>query len=432
VSNIEGCADRFAGQLRDGDRILVATGAGEPTGLITALLEGADRAGVSLEIIQIMTGSQAGILAGRSRGHRLRVPVPGHGGPVEPEEILPTSMLQLARAIDTGELRIDGVLFSAVPGEGTAIAPALCVDLVPAAFRRARFRAVERNVAMPSVSTDWGFDLDTCEIVLDSAVPPPVCESPEPDDVARQIGANVAELIPDGAVLELGIGRPLSGIAAALAERGASISVHTGLISDWTQTVVEAGVAERPLECTRDVAVVGSVAMGSHDFYAWLATTPSVRLLDSLHAHNPAHLAGLGFTAVNAASRVDLGGQVAVPDHVAGRRVVGGLLDFAIGGAYGGQSVIAMPALDGHGRSRIVPTTSAVQLPATLVTHVVTEHGVAHLSGKTWNERRDALISVAEPEHREDLRRASTPPASHCGRERLMRSGRHQPAEDVQ
>lgn len=406
MSEAHPSVDQLAALVRDGDRILVATGAGEPSVLIPRLLYAAERAGVSLEIVQVMTGSRGGILEARSRGHRLRIPVPGHGGPVHPEEILPSSMAQLAQAIDSAELRIDGLLFSATGSDDETLEPALCVDLVPAAFRRARFRAVERNSALPRVETDVVFNVNQCDVVVDTHVQPPALEGAQVDDVARQIGHNVSTLVHDGDVLELGIGRPLAGVADALCERDTSLSVHTGLASDWTRTLVEAGVAERPPACA-DVPVVASVAMGTSSFYTWLDAAPGIRLVGSLHAHEPHHLGGLGrFVAVNAAARIDLSGQVGVPEKVADSRVVGGLMDFAVGGAYGGRSVIAVPSVDSAGRSRIMPALSAVQLPGTLVTDVVTEHGVASLTGRTWQERRRALIAIAAPQHRHELRRA--------------------------
>lgn len=407
MTDPDGVVDQLAALVRDGDRILVATGAGEPSALVPQLLDAADRVGAALEIVQVMTGSRGGILAARSRGHRLRVPVPGHGGPVEAEEILPSSMRQLAHAIESGDLPVDGVLFGATSLDAETLAPALCVDLVPVAFRRARFRAVECNAAMPHVLTDEVFARSECDVVAHSDVPPPTLESSAVDEVARQIGANVASLLRDGDVLELGIGGPLAGIADALCDRGVSVSVHTGLTSDWTRTLVEAGVADRPPACD-DHPVVASVAMGSPEFYRWLDQSSAVRLVGSLHAHDPAHLMGLGrFVAVNAASRVDLHGQVGVSAEIADRRVVGGLLDFSVAGAYAGASVVATRSVDRAGRTRIVPGVGAVQLPAGLVTHVVTEHGVAVLAGRTWQERRAAMIEVAAPEHRETLRRTT-------------------------
>lgn len=398
------CGTALADLVRDGDRILIGTGASEPHTLLAELLAvAAER--TSLELIQVQTGSRAAIQGAADAGHRVVLPVPGHGSPAEVGEILPSSMLQLSRAISSGALRIDGLLFSGMPVGQGALAPALCVDLVPAAFERARFRAVELNRGLPRVATELSLPRSRCELVVDSDHEPEVLPRRAADERATAIGDHVAELVHDGDVLELGIGPALAGVADALVSRGRRVAVHTGLVSDWAQTMVEGGVAERPLPCVGGRPIAGAVAMGSSEFYRWVDGSPSVLLLASDHAHDPCHLAGTGnFVAINAASRVDCAGQVGVAGDIADRRAVGGLLDFALAGAYGGSSIIAMESVDRRGRSRIVPSLTAVQLTSTLVTHVVTEHGVAQLANRTWAERRDQMIAVAHPDHRSDLR----------------------------
>jgi acyl-CoA hydrolase len=99
---------------------------------------------------------------------------------------------------------------------------------------------------------------------------------------------------------------------------------------------------------------------------------------------------------------------VGVSAHAADRRAVGGLLDYATAGAYGRGSVIALESLDRSGRSQIVPELTALQLPSQLVTHVVTEHGIARLAGKTWPQRVREMLAVAHPDHRAELRSRST------------------------
>lgn len=201
-------------------------------------------------------------------------------------------------------------------------------------------------------------------------------------------------------MLQLGIGRALAGVSDALVGKGLALSVHSGLVSDWTRRLVDEGVACRPLPCAKRAPLAAAAAMGSAGFYRWLDRRSSVRL-------DEGHLAGLGgFVAVNSASRVDMSGQVGVPGEVASQRGVGGLLDFAVAGACGGKSIIALESLDRSGRSRIVPTLTAVVLPSPLVTHVVTEYGVAQLANRTWAQRVRQLVSIAHPQHRAELRRA--------------------------
>lgn len=391
--------------LRDGDRVLVATGAGEPACLVEGLLAGASARGIRLEIVQVLTGSRGRVLDAVRDGHRVVSPVPGRGDGAA-AEVLPSSMMQLARAIESGALGIDALLFSGVRAGASAVTPGLCVDLVPVAFERARLRAVELNAGLPDVPAD-PLPLDRCELVVECDHPPPVLTATAADATAQAIAGHVAELVDDGDVLEIGVGRTLAGVADALVEAGVGIAVHTGMVSDWARRLVDAGVAERPLGCGGGASVLGAVAMGSPELYLWLDGNDAVRLAGSLHAHDPAHLAELGgFTAVNAVSRVDCFGQVGVAAEVASVRAVGGLLDFATAGAYGGRSVVVLDSVDRAGRSRIVPSVPATQLPSPLVTHVVTEHGVADLAHRTWAERARELIAVAHPDHRAELRRA--------------------------
>jgi acyl-CoA hydrolase len=402
-----GAVEALEALVRRGDRVLVASGAGEPGTLVDALVDLAARQDLDLEIVQIQTGSSGRVLDAAATGNRVVLPVPARGALPPGVEILPLSMFQLARAIADGTLRIDGVLFAGVPDGGDGVLPGLCVDVVPVAFAHARWRAVELDEGLPWVPAE-PLPLGSCELVVHGCSTPAPLEPPAVGPAARTIGEYVAELVEDGAALEVGVGRALAGIGGALARSGVELSVHTGLASDWTRDLVEAGVACRKLDCAAGAPVLASVAMGSADFYGWLDGRPELRLVDSLHAHDPAHLMALGgFAAVNAATRVDLAGQVGVPEGAGSRRAVGGLLDFATAGAYAAGSIVAVESLDRRGRSQVVPTLTDVQLPSQLVTHVVTEHGVARLAGKTWPQRVREMIAVAHPDHRDELRSAA-------------------------
>jgi acyl-CoA hydrolase len=393
--------------LRSGDRILVASGAGEPSTLVTDLLDAVTRTNLRVEIVQVQTGGSGRLLEAAQHGQHVVLPVPARGELPPGVEVLPASMFQIARAMADGSYRVDGVLFSGVAADHTEVQPGICTDLVPAAFERARFRAVELTDSFPRLAGET-LPLERCDLVVPSQGGPAVMEPPVASAAALAIGHHVAELVHDGVALEVGVGQSLAGVAGALIAGGVEVSVHTGLASDWTQDLVDRGAACRPLACAGGAPVIATAAMGSAAFYQWLDGHPAVRMVESRHAHDPAHLARLGtFVAVNAASRVDLAGQVGVPAEARDRRAVGGLLDFATGGAYGGHSVIAVLAVDRHGRSQIVPRLSEVQLPAQLVTHVVTEFGIARLAGRTWRQRRREMVSVAHPDHRAALRAAA-------------------------
>jgi acyl-CoA hydrolase len=105
------------------------------------------------------------------------------------------------------------------------------------------------------------------------------------------------------------------------------------------------------------------------------------------------------FVAINSAMAVDVRGQVGLFKNMPDAYPPGGLLDFAIAGAYGGLSIIALTSQTSDHRSRVVADLGAVHLPGSLVSHVVTEYGVAEVRGRSESERRTALLAIAHPDH---------------------------------
>jgi acyl-CoA hydrolase len=230
---------------------------------------------------------------------------------------------------------------------------------------------------------------------------------PEPVDVA--IAAHVAERIPDGATIQIGIG----GIAAAVLEalRGhRRLGVHTELMHDGIVDLVEAGVVTGVNKEVRRNRVVATFCLGTRKLYDWLDENASVELLGVEFVNDPRVIARMSnFVSVNATTEVDLLGQCA-SETIGGRywSSSGGQADFARGAMFseGGKAFIVTPSTTRDGRSRIVPTLavgSAVTTLKNTVDHVVTEHGVAELRGRSLAQRAQALIDIADPAHRDAL-----------------------------
>ena len=396
----------LAALLRPGDTILVGTGTGEPVDLIQSLIE-ASASVPSLRAVQVMTGGreQLADAAGRSIG--LATPVPGsqtrkaiNEGRAE---LLTLSMSGLLRNILAGSLRVDGVLMQGRVIDAERATPGLIADIMVPAWETARFRALELNASLPRIACLSELDIGRADLVVHSDRPPNELREDEASPAALAIGCFVADLVPDGATIEMGVGRALAGVVPALIAARRDLAMHTGIVGNAAMRLIEAGCVVRPLR--GKACAVGATAMGTHAFYAWAHDNERIALADSRLAHNSDSLARWPhFVAINSAMQVDLQGNInSTVRH--GRMVSGpgGAGDFCRAGAAGAGSVIAIFANDREGASNIAPAVEAVSVPVEYVSYVVTEHGVADLRGRSPQQRARALVAIAAPEHRDRL-----------------------------
>ncbi|MEQ9506587.1 MAG: acetyl-CoA hydrolase/transferase C-terminal domain-containing protein [Hyphomonas sp.] len=220
--------------------------------------------------------------------------------------------------------------------------------------------------------------------------------APAFSDIARHI----ARLLPDGAVLQFGIGNVQQAVLTELAGRK-GLSIWSGIVSDPVIGMLDADP---------NLQVTTGVAVGTEALYRRLANEPRVRFLPVRETHNTARLAALPcFTAINSALEVDLFGQ-ANAEFIRGRQVsgTGGLTDFLRGAraSPGGIGITALVSTaKGGAVSRIVPRLApdATSVSRADMDVVVTEHGTARLRGLDLDGRASALIAVADPAHRDTL-----------------------------
>ncbi len=392
--------------LRPGDTVLVGTGTGEPVALIDELIDAAARV-PGLHAIQVMTGGEERLAQVAGDRLRLSVPVPGPRTRRALAEgraaLIETSMCGLAGAIADGSLRVDAVLMQGRALGGGRASPGLIADLVIPAWTRARVRALELNLRLPAIASATSLDESDAQRVVRVARDPTEWPAEPCGEAAARIGEAVAAVVPDGATIELGVGRALAGVTAALAATRRGLAMHTGIIGDAAMALIEAGCVSRAV---RGAALaVGATAMGSRAFYAWADGEPRIALVDSRLAHDARALAALPrFVAINSGLQVDLLGNVNSTVH-RGRRISGpgGAPDFAAAGARGAGSIVALLSTTPDGRSAIVREAEAITVPGAHVTHVVTEHGAACLVGLSAHERAGAIAAVADPAFRDAL-----------------------------
>jgi acyl-CoA hydrolase len=250
-------------------------------------------------------------------------------------------------------------------------------------------------------------------------VPPYVVPVGEISDVERRIGEFVADLVPDRATLQLGIGAIPTATALALHDKR-ELGIHTEMFTDPIVDLVEAGVVTGMAKERNRGKIVAAFMMGSERLYRFIHDNPMVEMR-SVDFTNDTHVirSFSRMTAINSAIEVDLSGQV-VADSVGHKMYsgVGGQMDFVRGAALAteGRAIIALPSTAAGGTvSRI---TCSIHEGAGVVTtraHVrtiVTEWGVAELFGKSLRERAQALIAIADPAFRDDLQAAAR--GIHC------------------
>jgi acyl-CoA hydrolase len=283
-----------------------------------------------------------------------------------------------------------------------------CVGFSRSAFERARIRIGLVNASVPRLSRSPVLPLAAFDYVIETDTPLRELIQPASDPISDKIASHVAGLIRDGDTIQAGIGKiPGQAIKALTTKR--MLRVHTGVIFESVKVLYEAGALDP------NSLSVAPVAVGNSDFYRWLSQAPNIQLMEVAHTHSPRVLAQIErLVSVNSAVEVDLLGQVNA--EIAGDAAIsgpGGLPDFGYMAhrSPNGRSIVALPSTDSReARSRIVPhlaTTTPVTLNRVDVDVVVTEFGIAHLTGKTLAERRRELAGIAHPKFREDLQRAT-------------------------
>ncbi len=395
--------------LRDGDRILVGQGSGEPAVLMRLLAEAATERSRLTAII----GASLGPLGGAKDG--LIYESCGALGTAAqlPEgalKVLPLHYSQFIARIVDGRLPCDVVFVQLSPPDdrGRVFLGMGDLHLIDAA-RRARVVCAEINPHMPHMpGTLWPDDVPVHVTVLSKSAPPaPAVGVATAEDNA--IAAHVAGLLPDRVVLQLGIGRLPDTIARALKDHR-DLGLHSGTLTDAIAALIQAGAltnAAKEIDTGRSVA---GVIFGGAEILDHARLDTSLKAQPTAYTHAVANISRLSrFYAINSAIEVDLTGQINT-ESAGGRRVggTGGQVDFTRGAqcSAGGRAIVALPSTTrGGALTRIVPRVSQVTIARSDADTVVTEWGVAELAGCPLDQRAKRMIDIAAPQAREGLSR---------------------------
>ena len=234
-----------------------------------------------------------------------------------------------------------------------------------------------------------------------------------PSGTDMLIGANCAELIPDGACLQMGIGSLPNAICKALVNHR-HLGLHTEMFSDGALALVESGVIDGSCKEIDRGLIVASFLLGSKKVYDFIDGNKDVLMKDIAYTNDPRIISrNSNVISINSAIEIDLTGQVCA-DSI-GKSIysgTGGQLDFVRGAklSKGGKAIIAMSSRTRKGLAKIVPMLrpgAGVVTPRADVQWVVTEWGAVNLSGRSLQERAALLTSVAHPDDRQLLEKAA-------------------------
>ena len=401
--------------IRSGEQVYVHSAAATPSVLLEALVA---RAGelTDVRMLHFHTEGPGPHLAPEMAGHfRHRALFIGPNARAAVNEgraeYIPAFLSDVPTLIRRGILAIDTVLVNVSrPDRNGYCSLGTSVIAMPSAVRFGKVVVAQLNAAMPRTLGDSFIHVDDIDVGVEVDVPPYAHELSQPSDDERRIGEHVAELVPDGATIQMGIGAIPSAVATALHGKR-DLGIHTEMMTDVVRQLVEAGVVTGRRKEINNGRIVATFMLGSQALYDWVHDNPMIEMRPADYTNDTAVIRRFRkMVAINSALEVDLTGQVCA-DSIGSRMYsgVGGQMDFIRGAALAdeGRAIIAMPATAARGTvSRIVPYLSQGAGVVTTRAHVetvVTEWGVAKLHGRSIPERARALIAIADPRFRDEL-----------------------------
>ncbi|PIQ26395.1 4-hydroxybutyrate CoA-transferase [bacterium (Candidatus Blackallbacteria) CG17_big_fil_post_rev_8_21_14_2_50_48_46] len=407
-------ADDAVSVIKTGDRVYIQGVAATPHLLIDAMVRRADELR-NIEIVHLHTEGSAPYTAPEYAesfflnalfvGANTRKAIHEGRG-----DYVPVFLSEVPSLFTKGILPLDVALIHVSPPDQHGICSlGTSVDCTWAAVHAARHVIAQVNPHMPRTHGDGFIHVSQIDALVQ--VEDPLPESPEHclSEEEKKIGWHCANLIEDGATLQMGIGAIPDAVLAAL-HNHVRLGIHTEMFSDGVIELVEKGVITGECKKVHPNKIVTGFVMGSRRLYDFVDDNPTVAFVDIGYVNrtdvirrNPK------VSAINSAIEVDLTGQICA-DSIGTYQFsgVGGQMDFIRGASLseGGKPIIALPSITSKGISRIVPYLkegAGVVTTRAHVHYIVTEYGAADLYGKNLRQRAKALIEIAHPNHRDEL-----------------------------
>jgi acetyl-CoA hydrolase len=412
--------DEAVKAIKSGDRLFMTGNVSVPQKILSALVQYAPNL-QNVEICQALTIGPADYVSPEMEGHlrvntffistNIRKAV--HEGRAD---FTPVLLSEFPLLFKRGILPIDvAMIHVSPPDEHGFCSLGVEVGLTKSPAESAKIIIAEVNEKMPRTLGDSFIHVSRLNFMV--PVDYPISELPMsedgPSDVIEKIAGYIAEMIPDGATMQMGIGAIPDAVLKYLYHKK-DLGVHSELFSDGVMGLVDAGVITNARKSLHPGKIVAGFVLGTTRLYKWIDDNPLIELHRTEYVNDPFVIAQNDrMVAMNSAIEVDLTGQVCAdsigPKLYSG---VGGQVDFIYGASRskGGIPIIALPSetvlKDGTRISRIAAMLkhgAGVVTSRNHVRFIVTEYGVADLYGKSIRQRALALIKIAHPDFRPDL-----------------------------
>lgn len=408
-------AEEAVRKINSGDRVFLTGNCSVPQKVLSALVDYAPEL-ENVEIAQALSVGPADYVSPAMEGH-LRVNTMFVSANIRRAvqegraDFTPVLLSEFTLLFKNDHLPLDVALVHLSPPDNYGFCSfGVEVGLTKTPAESARIIIAEVNQQMPRTLGDSFIHISNVDYIV--PVDYPLVEMPmaggDRSTVIDSIAGYVAELIPDGATMQMGIGAIPDTMLKYLYEKK-DLGIHTELFSDGIIDLVDAGVLTNAKKTLHQGKIIAGFILGTKRLYNWVDDNPLIELHPTEYVNDPFVIAqNERMVAVNSAIEVDLTGQVCAdsigPKIYSG---VGGQLDFIYGASRskGGVPIIALPSTAKE-FSRIVPMLkqgAGVVTTRNHVRYIVTEYGVADIYGKTIRQRAHSLINIAHPDFREDL-----------------------------
>jgi acetyl-CoA hydrolase len=413
-------AEEAVRAIQSGNRVFLTGNVSVPQKVLAALVNYAPHL-QDVEICQALTIGPADYVKPEMQGH-LRVNTLFISANVRQAvhegraDFTPVLLSEFPLLFKRGILPVDvAIIHVSLPDEHGFCSLGVEVGLTKSPAESAKIIIAEVNEQMPRTLGDSFIHVSRLNYIVPVNYPIPELPMAEEgsSEVVEKIAGHIAELIPNGATMQMGIGAIPDAVLGYLHHKQ-DLGIHTELFSDGVIDLVERGVLTNARKTLHPGKIVAGFILGTRRLYEWVDDNPLIELHRTEYVNDPFIIAqNERMVAINSAIEVDLTGQVCAdsigPKLYSG---VGGQLDFIYGASRskGGVPIIALPSTttlkNGTVISRIVAMLkqgAGVVTTRNHVHYVVTEYGVADLYGKTIRQRARQLINIAHPDFRADL-----------------------------